>query len=186
MTGDLTLANQQREFFFGVLDEEFPDLADRYRQRYPEGSYGPARSNWKLFAPRLKTLCAEYGIRDRLPRPVIPGDKRTLNERIVEALANRLYYMELNNEPSRRVWAYRKAAWAIEDTPQDVGLIYQAMGRKGLESIDNVGPKMAAGGGAADRAFARNDLGLARDNGEAGAMHTYTKLDVKSSAWGVN
>ena len=34
-------------------------------------------------------------------------------------------------------------AWAIDDTPQDLGLIYRAMGQKGLESIENVGPKMA-------------------------------------------
>ena len=45
--------------------------------------------------------------------------------------------------PSHRVWAYRKAAWAIEDTPQDLGLIYRQMGAKGLESIENVGPKLA-------------------------------------------
>ena len=51
--------------------------------------------------------------------------------------------MELNNEPKHRVWAYRKAAWAIEDTPQDLALIYRQMGLKGLESIQNVGPKMA-------------------------------------------
>jgi hypothetical protein len=41
------------------------------------------------------------------------------------------------------VWAYRKAAWAIEDTPQDLGLIYRQMGAKGLEGIENVGPRLA-------------------------------------------
>jgi DNA polymerase/3'-5' exonuclease PolX len=92
---------------------------------------------------RLKEVCEQYGISDRIPRPIIPGDKRTLNKRIVESLANEPYYMELNGEPSRRVWAYRKAAWAIEDTPQDLGLIYRSMGRKGLESIKNVGSSMA-------------------------------------------
>jgi DNA polymerase/3'-5' exonuclease PolX len=56
---------------------------------------------------------------------------------------NELYYMELNGEPSRRVWAYRKAAWAIEDTPQDLALIYGQMGVKGLEGIENVGAKLA-------------------------------------------
>jgi len=65
------------------------------------------------------------------------------DKRIVEALANQLYYMELNGELSRRVWAYRKAAWAIEDAPQDLCLIYRAMGRNGLENIENVGPKLA-------------------------------------------
>jgi DNA polymerase/3'-5' exonuclease PolX len=78
-----------------------------------------------------------------MPRPIIPGDKRALNKRVAEALANQVYCMELNGEPSRRVWAYRKAAWSIEDTEQDLGLIYQAMGRKGLESIQSVGPRLA-------------------------------------------
>ena len=35
------------------------------------------------------------------------------------------------------------AAWAIEDLEQDVGLIYRQMGRKGLEGIENVGPRLA-------------------------------------------
>jgi DNA polymerase/3'-5' exonuclease PolX len=94
-------------------------------------------------ALRLHELCQQFGISDRLPRPIIPGDKRALNKRVVEALANQVYYMELNGQPSRRVWAYRKAAWAIEDTPQDLGLIYRRMGRKGLQSIENVGPRLA-------------------------------------------
>ena len=139
--GGLTMADQQRDFFLGVLEERFPDLTDHYRFLYPEGSYGPARSNWNQIAVRLKELCEQYGISDRMPRPIIPGHKRALNTRIAEALANQLYYMELDGEPSRRVWAYRKAAWAIEDTPQDLGLIHRQMGVKGLESIENVGPK---------------------------------------------
>ncbi|HSR31248.1 MAG TPA: helix-hairpin-helix domain-containing protein, partial [Anaerolineae bacterium] len=122
LAGGLTMADQQRDFFLGVLDERFPELADHYRDLYPEGSYGPACSNWNQIALRLKELCEQYGISDRIPRPIIPGDKRTLNKRIVEALAKELYYMELNGEPSRRVWAYRKAAWAIEDTPSGPGL----------------------------------------------------------------
>ena len=80
---------------------------------------------------------------DRMPRPIIPGDKRALNKWVVESLANGVYDMELRGEAKQRVWAYRKAAWAIEDTEQDVGLIYRAMGRKGLERIENVVPRMA-------------------------------------------
>jgi len=143
LAGGLTLADQQREFFFDALSEQFPDLLERYQRLYPPKSYGPVRSNWKQMALRIKELCEQYGISDRVPRPIIPGDKRTLNKLVVEALANQVYYMELNGKPKHRVWAYRKAAWAIEDTPQDLGLIYRQMGRKGLESIQNVGPKLA-------------------------------------------
>ena len=92
---------------------------------------------------RVKELCRRYGIRDRMPRPIIPGDKRALNKRVVEVLANQVYTMELENALSQRIWAYRKAAWAIEDLDVDMGLIYRQMGRKGLESIENVGPRLA-------------------------------------------
>jgi hypothetical protein len=143
MAGDLTLADQQRDFFFGVLQERFPDLLDHYRRLYPPGSYGPAGGNWRHTALRLHELCQQHGISDRLPRPIIPGNKRALNKRVVEALANQVYMMELNGEPNHRQWAYRKAAWAIEDTPQDLGLIYRQMGPKGLQSIENVGPQLA-------------------------------------------
>jgi DNA polymerase/3'-5' exonuclease PolX len=51
--------------------------------------------------------------------------------------------MELENVPDQRIWAYRKAAWAIEDLDVDVGLIHQQIGRKGLESIPNVGSRLA-------------------------------------------
>jgi DNA repair photolyase len=139
----LTLSDQQREYFFGVLEERFPDLLEPYRALYPEGSYGAVRGNWREMALRLRELSEQHGISDRMPRPIIPGDKRTLNKRVVEALAGQIYSMELQGVSKRRVWAYRKAAWAIEDTPQDLGLIYRAMGRKGLESIENVGHKMA-------------------------------------------
>ena len=143
LAGGLTIADQQRDYFLGVLDERLPDLAARYRALYAVGSYGPTRSDWRPVALRLKELCGQYGISDRMTRPIIPGDKRALNKRIVESLANECYEMELRGESQQRVWAYRKAAWTIEDTPQDVGLIYRTMGRKGLESIENVGPRMA-------------------------------------------
>jgi len=144
LAGGLTLADQQRDYFFGVLRERFPDLLPLYERLYPAGSYGAVRSgDPHATGRRVRELCRQYGISDRMPRPIIPGDKRALNKRIVEALANECYTMELENVPGQRVWAYRKVAWAIEDLEVDIGLLYRQMGRKGLEGIENVGPKMA-------------------------------------------
>jgi len=144
MAAGLTLADQQRDYFFDVLREQFPDLLPLYERLYPRGSYGAVRSgDPHVIGRRIRELCRQYGISDRMPRPIIPGDKRALNKRVVEVLANECYRMELDNAPAQRVWAYRKAAWAIEDTQQDLGLIYRQMGRKGLESIENVGPRLA-------------------------------------------
>jgi DNA repair photolyase len=146
IAGGLTLADQQRDYFFGVLRERFPDLLPLYERMYPHPttSYGGIRTgDPHVIGRHIRDLCRQYGISDRMPRPIIPGDKRALNKRIVEALANQCYWLELDNAPGQRVWAYRKAAWAIEDLEQDVGLLYRTMGRKGLEGIENVGPRLA-------------------------------------------
>jgi DNA repair photolyase len=135
--GGLTLADQQKEFFMRVLRQNCPDLLPMYERSYPAGSYSQVQP-WRNVGLRIREFCQQAGISDRIPRPIILGEKRALNKRIVEQLANKCYWMELENAPSPRVWAYRKAAWAIEDLEQDVGLVYHTMGAKGLKNIPNM------------------------------------------------
>jgi DNA repair photolyase len=135
----LTLSDQQKEYFFGILRERFPDLLTLYQRLYPPKSYGQVGGNWRETALRIREACVKYGIRDRMPRPIVPGEKRALNKRVVELLADKLYEMELNAEPDHRLWAYRKAAWAIEDMAEDIGLVYRTLGLKGLQTIPDVG-----------------------------------------------
>ncbi len=52
--------------------------------------------------------------------------------------------MELHGEPWQHLWAYRKAAWSIEDAPHDLGMTYRQMGVNVLERIENVGTSLAA------------------------------------------
>jgi DNA polymerase/3'-5' exonuclease PolX len=61
---------------------------------------------------------------------------------VIELLTERLYEMELNAEPDHRLWMYCKAAWEIEDMAEDIGLVYRAMGLKGLQAIPGVGQPM--------------------------------------------
>jgi DNA repair photolyase len=143
LAGGLTLADQQGEYFMRFLAERFPEWVETYHKLYPAGSYGPAGSTWNDTALRIRELCARYNIADRVPRPIIPTDKRALNKRIVETLANQVYSLELERKPAALVWDYRKAAWAIEDLEQDVRLIYRQMGLKGLQSIPGLAPTLA-------------------------------------------
>jgi hypothetical protein len=140
LTGGLTLADQQREYFFQVLESRFPEHVQTYRKLYPPGSYAPSG---RRIALQVRAACEKYGIADRMPRPIIPGDKRTLNKQIAETLANQAYSLELNNAPGYRVWAHRKAAWAVEDLEQDIRLVYQQTGMRGLQSIPDIGAAMA-------------------------------------------
>jgi len=143
LASGLTLVDQQRNYFFNVLNDRFPDLLAFYQNLYPPGSYAPSGGQWRKIGLQIRELCDKYGIDDRLPRPIIPGDKHALNKRIVEKLADELYDMDINNKPNYQVWAYRKAAWAIEDLEQDIGLIYRTMGLKGLQSIPNLGASIS-------------------------------------------
>ena len=138
----LTLADQQKEFFMRVLNRNCPDLIPLYKRLYPAGSYSQAQP-WGHVGIRIREYCQQDGISDRMPRPLIAGEKRSLNKRIVEQLANKLYRLELENASPSRIWAYRKAAWAVEDLEQDIGLVYHSMGLKGVESIPNVSPELA-------------------------------------------
>ena len=140
--GGLTLADQQKEFFQRVLHQNCPDLLSLYERSYPPGSYSQAQA-WGKTGLRIREFCLQAGITDRMPRPVIAGEKRILNKRIVELLANQCYWMELEDVPSQRIWAYRKAAWAVEDLEQDIGLVYRTMGVNGLKSIPDVNIPLA-------------------------------------------
>lgn len=149
LAATLTLADQQRSYFFRYLAENLPGMVAPYRALYPAGSYGPTggpggyEAAWRRLGLRVREACEKYGIRDRVPRPIIPGEKRALNKRVVEALADELYALELEAAPAAQQWALRKAAWAIEELEQDIGLVYRTMGVKGLAAIPDVGAALA-------------------------------------------
>jgi DNA repair photolyase len=139
LASGLTLSDQQEDYFLKILHEQFPDLLPLYQRLYPPKSYSQVGNGWHETALRVREACTKHGIRDRMPRPIVPGEKRTINKRIVEALADKLYEMELNKEVDHKIWAYRKAAWAIEDMQEDIGLVYHTMGLTGLQSIQSIG-----------------------------------------------
>jgi DNA repair photolyase len=140
LAGSLTLADQQKDTFFRVLHQHMPGLLDAYQRWYPPGSYAAQGYPWTRIACRVRELCQKYGILDRIPRPIIPGEKFAKNKRIVEQLAAQAYTLEIEGAAQPRIWEYRKAAWAVEDLEQDLGLIHQTLGLKGLQAIPNVGP----------------------------------------------
>jgi DNA repair photolyase len=144
LVGALTLADQQREYFTGVLEERFAPMLSLYRSLYPAGSYAPAGDYNLRLGRRVRELCRRHGLSDRVPRPIIPGDRLALNKRVVERLANQAHALELEGAPSRRVWAYRKAAWAIEGMEQDLQLVHRELGLRGLQSIPAVGSSLAS------------------------------------------
>jgi DNA repair photolyase len=140
--GGLTLADQQKTFFLNILKKNHAELLPLYEQLYPGGSYAQVEP-WHRIGLLIHEACLQHGISDRIPRPIIPGEKKEFNKRVVEQLAYSLHMLELENASQNKIWAYRKAAWAVEDLEQDIRLVYRSMGLKGLESIPEVKPALA-------------------------------------------
>lgn len=143
LASSLTLSDQQKDYFLREFGALFPDRLETYRQLYPPGAYSPVALPWQETARKIRTLCSQFGIFDRMPRSIIPGEKRALNRRLAEILANQAYALEINEAPPHTIWAYRKAAWAVEDLEQDIRLVYSSMGLKGLSAIPHIGAAFA-------------------------------------------
>jgi len=143
LAGALTLADQQKDYFFRQLHDICPQVVPLYQQLYPAQTYAPADQDYNAgIGLKVAELCEKYGIRDRQPRFIPAGDKCAVNKRIAEMLADKTYRLELAQAPLYKQWAYRKAWWAIDGFPQDIRLVYERMGLRGLESIKGVGPRI--------------------------------------------
>lgn len=90
----------------------------------------------------VRELCTRYGLKDRMPRYIAPGSL-AVNKQIAERLFLKTYDLELEQAQSYRIWAYRKAAWTIDEWPESVAEIYQQHGVIGLQKLPGVGKGLA-------------------------------------------
>jgi DNA repair photolyase len=141
--GGLTLKEgAQRERYLGFLERHYPDLLPLYNQLYAggfetRGGYGPQ------LLRRVREICVELGIPDRMRRPILAKDPLAGNKRIAERFFLRAYDLFLEEAPSYRQWAYRKAAWSIDEMEKDVRSLYHQQGKKGLLGIKGIGDRLA-------------------------------------------
>jgi DNA repair photolyase len=132
----------QRTRYMDFLEQHYPQTVPLYHQLYgsgheTRGTYAPS------LLRRVRDICMRHGIADRMSRPVLPDDPLRANKRLAEKLFLRAYDLFLEQAASYRQWAYRKAAWAIDEMEEDVEQLYRRRGRKGLQSIKGVGKKLA-------------------------------------------
>jgi DNA repair photolyase len=141
--GGLTLKKgPQRERYMEALVLHYPHLVTWYEELYGKG-YGADPEYARRVSQMARAICRKHGVPDRMKRPIIRGEEFPTNKRIAALLAEKVYEMEITGENESRVWAYRRASWAVEELEEDIKLIYERMGRKGLEGIKWVGESLA-------------------------------------------
>ena len=124
-----------------------PALAERWRRLYkwPVGgqpSYGPPPDYNARLGLLIRDLCSRHGILDRMPRYIEPGDL-AVNKRIAERLFLKTYDLELERAQNYRIWAYRKAAWGVDEWHDSIAQLFRRRGQAGLREIPGVGRGMA-------------------------------------------
>jgi DNA repair photolyase len=132
----------QRARYMGFLEQHYPEVVSLYHQLYG-GGYETRGDYAPLLLRRAREICTRHGIADRMSRPVLADDPLAVNKRIAEKLFLRAYDLFLEQAAGYRQWAYRKAAWAIDEMEDDLENLYRREGRKGLQSIKGIGTRLA-------------------------------------------
>ena len=148
LAGGLTMDGVQAERTLEAVRHFDPALEARWRAFYnwePGGApnYGPPRDYNARLGLRVRELCAKHGLLDRMPRYILPGPLG-INKRIAERLFVKTYDLELEQAPDYRIWAYRKAAWTVDECPESVADIYAAQGVAGLRALPSIGKSLGA------------------------------------------
>jgi DNA repair photolyase len=147
MGGALTMDGVQAGRTLQAARRLEPALEPRWRELYewePGGkpTYGPPRAYNGWLGLLIRELCTRHGLLDRMPRYIAPGPL-AINKRIAERLYLRTYDLELEEAQEYRLWAYRKAAWAVDECPENIAALYDARGEAGLRELSGIGKSLA-------------------------------------------
>jgi DNA repair photolyase len=146
--GGLTMDGVQARRTLAAACRIDPALEPHFRELYAwdpggEPSYSPPGDYNAHLGLTIRELCARHGILDRMPRYVAPGPL-AVNKRIAERLFNKAYDLELEQAKAYRLWAYRKAAWTVDELSESIADIYEAREEAGLRDLLAIGRKLAS------------------------------------------
>ena len=147
LASGLTMEGAQAERTLEAARRLDPSLVARWRHLYNwdaggKPNYNPPRAYSARLGLLVRELCAQHGLMDRMPRHVAPGPL-AINKRIAERLFLKTYDLELEEANDHRIWAYRRAAWTVDEWPENVAQLCRARGEKGLQELPGIGKSLA-------------------------------------------
>jgi len=141
LAGGLTMSGPQAERVWRIVDRHFPQARPAYERLYASDAYAPPRSYSADLGRRVRTLCEKHGLADRMPRWIEPGPLG-VNRRVAERLFLKTWELELEEAHERRLWAYRRAAWTVDEMATSVEELYNTQGIEGLTALPRIGQRI--------------------------------------------
>ncbi len=142
LASGLTMSGPQAERVWRVVDRHFPQARPIYERLYAGDAYTLPRSYSADLGRRVRALCEKHGLADRMERWIEPGPLG-VNRWVAERLFRRVYDLELEEANERRVWAYRRAAWTVDELATSVEELYNSQGIEGLMTLPGIGQRLS-------------------------------------------
>jgi DNA repair photolyase len=147
LSGGLTMSGAQAEWTLEAARRYDPSLEDSMREMYNwsvggKADISPPRNYNARLGLLVRDLCARHGLLDRMPRYITPS-ALAVNKRIAERLFLKTYDLELEMAKDYHIWAYRKAAWTVDEMLESVDKIYKEQGETGLRELPGIGKSIA-------------------------------------------
>ena len=145
--GGLTMDGIQARRTLEVYRRLDPKLVAGIRKMYrwkegAEPQYSPPKNYIAHLGLIIRELCRKHGLPDRMPRYIAPGPLK-INKRIAERLFLETYELELQQANSYVIWAYRKAAWTVDEIKENIAHIFQEQGEAGLQKLPHLGKSIS-------------------------------------------
>ncbi|MEW5759698.1 MAG: hypothetical protein AB1779_02910 [Candidatus Thermoplasmatota archaeon] len=143
LEGGLTLWGYSKTHFYKALKKYSLDLIKKYDELYGTPDLLAEHTN-RVHQLVLK-YCERYNLKSYIPRPLnfYPKDLQ-INKKIAEKFYIEARELQMSGQSSYKEWAYRKAAWALDDLKESIMKIYQNKGIDGIMEIKGIGKSLAS------------------------------------------
>ena len=146
LAAGMTMDGVQAVRTLAAADTVDPTLRGRWLQLYGEDEGKPRSSPPREYQAQLglraQALCERYGLLSRMPRYIPPGPLG-INKRVAEQQFLKAWALDLELGDPRRVWAYRKAAWTVDEWPESVAALAGERGAAGLRALPGIGDSIS-------------------------------------------
>jgi len=141
LEGGLTLWGYTKAHFYKALKKYRPELTKDYEKLYTKK--GALEKHMIDLHQMVQKYCKKYDLLNLIPRPInFFPDKLRINKKIAGCFHLKAREIHLSGSSKYREWAFRKAAWSLEELNISVAERYAQEGLKGLMKIKNIGEKM--------------------------------------------
>ncbi len=142
LDGGLTLWGYCKIHFYKALEKYNPNLIKKYDELY--GNSKQFSEYTAQVHKQVLKYCKKYDIIPYIPRPVnFFPEELQFNKEIAGKFYLNARELQMSGSGGYKEWAYRKAAWAIDDLKENIEKIYQDKGIDGIMQIKGIGKKLA-------------------------------------------